>query len=134
MRHNFIVIICKGYYFNQYHFQSVYYYQTINHINQTTRAIKIQTMIVYLRQECLIIKMIISTNIKLIISNIKSKWSFRTKSTYQSPRIIISITWVLQGMYLQQSHQLPLTDCVIILLGYDWSIILIWHQIVHHWK
>ena len=40
-----------------------------------------------------------------------------TKPTNLSPQSIISN--LLQDMYLQQSHQLLLTDCVIILLGYD---------------
>ena len=55
VRHNFVLIICKRIsqsiplsIHNRYHFQSVYYYQTIDHINQTTRATRIQTIIVYL--------------------------------------------------------------------------------------
>ena len=55
MRHTCIVVICKRI-LQSIPLQSVHYYQTINHINQTTRAVRIQTMIVYLQQECLIIQ------------------------------------------------------------------------------
>ena len=44
------------------------------------------------------------------------------------------ITHFLIGMYLQQSHQLPLTDCVNFLLGYNQSVKQIWHQMLHPWK